>query len=386
MKTRRGFTMIELMVVVGIMLLLAVITASAVSVTTQRDKVRAAARQVQSLIAGARDRAIYAKQPRGVRLLIDPTNNRTVSSLVYIRPSAAWSTGAVQLERLDANNDGTSDDYPGIHNPLAIVLRGFDNDPDPTHAQLAARPTNWLDLYNRGMLRDGSVVRIPNDDRGRPYVVSTSLLSHATASGVTPYYPPRLLLTQPYLDAPSNSSHPDSPTAFVNGTGPRTYSVALANSILENADLTVFPPGTVIHLDRCTSPEYVDATPTKRGNKLPDGWKVTPSISADPSGFDYSNEMDIMFSPRGTVIGSAGQRGIIHLYLADQKDADRDRLVYWSANAVSAPEYGAAADKYERGDKCVLSVFTRTGIVATASINSNSDPFKFAETGEIAGK
>ena len=37
---------------------------------------------------------------------------------------------------------------------------------------------------------------------------------------------------------------------------------------------------------------------------------------------------NVMFSPRGVVIGTAAQRGIIHFYIADQKDADRDRA-YW---------------------------------------------------------
>lgn len=382
MKTRRGFTLVELMVTVGIMLLLAVITASAVSVTTQRDKVRAAARQVQSLLAGARDRAIYAKQPRGVRLFLDPTNNRTVSSMVYIQSTPPWTSGNIQLERFDANNDGVADDFVlGVANPSAKVIRGFDNDTSPQHVMQT--PTNWKDLWHRGVLHDGLRVRLPGDASGRYYVVSTSLLANATDPGVTPYYPPRLILTTPYSESSDNISNPSSVQAFVHG-GAKTYSLDLANSLLANSDIVTLPKGTVIHLDRCTSASNVDLQPTKRGDKLPSGWKISPS--ADPSGFDYSPEMDIMFSPRGTITGSAAQKGLIHLYLADQKDADRDRNVYWPTNAISAPEYGPATDGYERGDKCVLSIFTKTGMVSTSNIASNADPFKFSETGEVAGK
>ena len=34
----------------------------------------------------------------------------------------------------------------------------------------------------------------------------------------------------------------------------------------------------------------------------------------------------------------------------------------------------------------ILSLFTRTGAVSTHHIYSNIDPFKYAETGEVAGK
>ena len=55
---------------------------------------------------GARDRAIYAKQPRGVRFLVDQQNPRTCSSMVYIGPSDPWSEGRIRLERPDAGGDG----------------------------------------------------------------------------------------------------------------------------------------------------------------------------------------------------------------------------------------------------------------------------------------
>ena len=102
--------------------------------------------------------------------------------------------------------------------------------------------------------------------------------------------------------------------------------------------------------------------------------------------------MDILFSPRGVVIGSSAQSGIIHFYIAEQKDADMDRQ-YWqtpsSYPTVSAPEYAPWGDAmspgYERGDKVILTLFTRTGAVSTHPVHP-TDVFKFAETGEVAGK
>lgn len=372
---RGGFTIIELLIVVGLLLLLAVMTASAVNLSLNNDKVRSGARQVQSYLEGARDRAIYSKQPRGVRFLLDPTNPRTVSSMAFIAPTEPWSQGRIQLERL-------------VGNGPVVVVRGFD-DTSNTSA-----PTMWRDLYNRGLLYDGSRIQIPKDT-GNWYTVTTDLLNN----GIDP----KLHLTTSYSDAPTNSDTSAGINAFLEG-GPTTYLLELPASLLPNQEPVLMPKGSVVHLDRCTTVrgginnlEQLAALPTtafNRGDKLPSFWKRYPSSdSGEPSGFDYTSQMDVMFSPRGVVTGPAAQHGIIHLYIADQKDADRDRD-YWrnpsSFPTSSAPEFGVwtdpTANGYERGDKVILSVFTRTGAISTHSVFSNTDPFRYAETGEVAGK
>jgi prepilin-type N-terminal cleavage/methylation domain-containing protein len=65
-RPHAGFTLVELMIVISLILLLAVMTASAINTSISGDKVRGGARQVQSFLGGARDRAIYSKAPRGV--------------------------------------------------------------------------------------------------------------------------------------------------------------------------------------------------------------------------------------------------------------------------------------------------------------------------------
>ncbi len=399
-SSRSGFTLIELLVVVGLLLLLAAITASAINLTINNDKARAGARQVQSYLAGARDRAIYANSPRGVRFLLDPTNNRTVSSMIYIQQTDPWSQGTIELERLDVNveNDGVADQYNAttMPNPPAVIVRGFDNDPSNPYAV----PTNWHDLYNQGLLYNGARIKIPSDSTGTWYTVTTELLHNASQPGfVGAYYPPRLHLTTSYAISPTNTLNGAAVPAFITG-GPQTYLLELPPSVLPNADPVLMPKGAVVHLDRCTSTGNLEqasaGSPPSRADKLPSAWKQYPSVTqaftgaVDPTGFDYTTQMDVLFSPRGVVIGPAAQRGIIHLYIGLQKDADRDRLVYWNTGTyptASAPEYGTlTGDTYERGDKVVLSLFTRTGAVSTHSISSNADPFQFAETGEVAGK
>lgn len=415
---RCGFTLTELLIVIVIMLILATMTMSAVNLSVNNDKVRAAARQVQSALAGARDRAIYAKEPRGLRFLLDPTNNRTVSSVIYIQPTPPWTQGQIQLERLDVNNDAIADEFAVTPQPLATVVRGFDNDPNNPNAT----PTNWNDLIQQGLLTTGARIKIPNDPTGTWYTITTELLPNATASGVLPYYPPRLHLTTSYLNSPTNTNGQQI-NAFISG-GPMTYMLELPNGVLPGADALTLPKGAVIHLDRCTTVrgtpgtagyingmEQQDAASLAgipapghryyRGDRLPQDWTKLPTTVGDTSGFDYTTNMDIMYSPRGVVIGNAAGRGIIELYIADQKDADRDRS-YWQNPGTyptdSPPEYGAWTDAsgkgYERGDKVVVTIFTRTGHVLTGSIAPDTivagsqyrDPFKFAENGEVAGK
>jgi prepilin-type N-terminal cleavage/methylation domain-containing protein len=414
-KTRVGFTLVELLIVVVIMLILATLTMSAVKLSVNNDKVRGAARQLQSALAGARDRAIYARAPRGLRFLLDSSTvgqtSRTVSSMIYIQQTPAWTQGQIRLERIDVDNNGISDEWVGgVANPLAWIVRGFDGDP----ANPDAIPTAWVDLMNEGLLTNGAKIKIPNDPTGLWYTVTVDLLANATAAGVTPTYPPRLRLTTAYPNPPTNNN-PQEINAFMNG-GPMTYQLILPNSVLPGSDMIQLPKGSVIHLDRSSgvigSPgtasyvntiEQVNAATlaSNRGSKLPSSWKIFSPLSTDPSGFDYSTQMDILFSPSGAIMGPAAQKGLIEFYIADQKDADRDRQ-YWSNPSSyptsSCPEYGVwsdpSANGYERGDKAILALFTRTGAVSTHSVNPDSirggvtyqDPFKYAETGEVAGK
>ena len=385
-----GFTLIELMVVVALLVLIASMTVAAVNLNVNNDKVRAGSRQVQSYLAGARDRAIYSKAPRGVRFLLDPTNNRTVSSMVFIAPTDPWTQGTIQLERLDLDNDGVPD-YPDSDpvNGGPRVVRGFDND---TTNYPSATPTDWYNLVQQGLLGPGYRIRIPADNGAWYTVMNTTQVTSTS---------PRLRLTTAYASAGDPNS---GVQAFNSGKGPQTYLLELPPTVMPNQEPVLMPKGSVIHLDRCSnnfeeSAAFNASTPstwaTGRGNKLPDFWKRSPSSASpvDTSNFDYTSRMDVLFSPRGVVIGQAAQRGIIHFYIADQKDADRDRL-YWSSPStyptVSAPEFGVWADPsssgYERGDKVILSLFTRTGAISTHHIYSNSDPFRYAETGQVAGK
>jgi prepilin-type N-terminal cleavage/methylation domain-containing protein len=69
---RTGFTLVELMVVMGIIALLATMVMLIAPNVLAKDRARDAASQLQSALQNARMRAMRDGMPRGVRLLLDP--------------------------------------------------------------------------------------------------------------------------------------------------------------------------------------------------------------------------------------------------------------------------------------------------------------------------
>ena len=77
---RHAFTLVEMLVVITVLLVLAGVTVTSINVALEGERVRSSARQLQSYLLGARDRAAYSQLPRGVRFeigdLTDPANYR----------------------------------------------------------------------------------------------------------------------------------------------------------------------------------------------------------------------------------------------------------------------------------------------------------------------
>jgi hypothetical protein len=143
----------------------------------------------------------------------------------------------------------------------------------------------------------------------------------------------------------------------------------LRPDVLANQDPVELPTGISIDLDH---------------SQLPTEWRT---------GGTFSDEMDIMFSPRGIVTGSAAGAGLIHFLLVDAEDTIRGL-------APPGDESAIAPDSQAQGEWRIVTLNTRTGHVSSHEIarddvvnnaNGNSgadgladDPFRYAETGEVA--
>ena len=101
---RSGFTLVELMIAITILLLLTLITATAVRNNLESDRVPGGARQLQSYLEGARDRAIYSTKtlnpgPRGVRFLRNPNGPKKISSIQMGTSSEIKMTNSSRCRR-----------------------------------------------------------------------------------------------------------------------------------------------------------------------------------------------------------------------------------------------------------------------------------------------
>lgn len=284
---RKGFTLIELLMVIGILIILTVITIGLVNVTQDEDRVREGAAQVQSLLEGARDRAIHAKEPRGVRFLRDTQNTDVVTSMLYIGPPENYSVGRVRI---------------GADRRTITIDDG-----------------DWNNLRLRGLIpTQGAVIRI--GDQNTFYTMAWD-----TTNGFQ--------LTKDYTGMP--------------GT-PEKYSLQLNPNVLPNQEPRQLPRDVVIDLPN---------------SQIPQSWT--------------SGDLDVLFSPHGTVTGLVSSAGVIHLVVAEGVDVLQDRKP-------------GAFDK--EGNERVVSLRTQTGGISVhhvdptgASATSDAtDPFKFAAAGEPA--
>lgn len=401
-----GFTIIELLIVVTILLVLTTFTAVAIDFAFEAERIGAGARQVQSLLQGARDRAIHTGEPRGVRFFVDADaeNGRMVSMMAYVGASESWSEGTISLKRPDFDDDGIVDDLDGDGNPETEVYM-IDGSLDALWSKLRDRGylginEDWNgngirdagepDENGNGLLdRDAPRIKIPGDKNGTWYTVVTYYLGRNAAN------PNRLRLVRPYRDP---GTTPSSSVDAFEGTGPMTYKLELPPRILPDSEPVLLPDNVVVDIDASDVP--IDWRPA-------DG-----AVYANPC----SHRMDIMFSSHGTVVGSAAAAGLIHLYIGQRDDVfdltsgapgglgrnavnstDRfavpvDRTEDANGNGVlDGSEDGngnGQLDAVVLGDRSLVSVVTSTGKITTQEINftdSNGDgladdPYLFAET------
>lgn len=408
---RAGYTLVEMLIVVGIFMLLLTMTLLTVRFTRDGDRITDAASRIQSFLGGARDRAIYARKPRGVRLFLnadteDPNNPsplayRTVSAMAYIDPAETWSDGVIQLRRWDPDLNGATNTGGNVD----INQDGANDNPRDIW-MVVGDGTAWWELKRRGLLFDGMRIRIPKGPDGSWYPINTRLLD----TNQPPPATQALVLGVPYRDP--GDTPKDRAVAYETG-GPEDYEIELPPRILPIEPFRL-PEGTVIDLD---------------GSKIPDAWRPSAPGFATGSGNSlYSPYIDIIYSPRGNLLGESSSGGIIHFYVCDPTetktikeqyvnslDADPNKAIrlfnaelrssgktFVPADTIksSAASWISAIDingeGYNVTDRRIVTVFTQTGAVSIHPVNAldtdnngtgngfADDPYFYAEIGEVA--
>jgi prepilin-type N-terminal cleavage/methylation domain-containing protein len=361
---RSGFTLVELMVVVSILLVLTAMTFTAINVTMNTDRVRAAARQIQSYTEGARDRAIYAGEPRGVRFLLNATDLTASSSLVFVGAPEKFTDNWITVEAGDQRtlsggysivdvdiaaesfsvrgditasltlgnalrvDNSTGNDGPytvaagstyDAPNNVTIVNVAPVNPPTPLTwpdnatsdgvLTLVNLVPFWDDLRQRGLLSNGARIKLED---------STYSIAH-DGNG--------WLITKNY------SGTTDVGTA---------YELELQPVPLPDQEPRLLPRGIVVDLDH---------------SDLPSSWASAyfdhDSNAATPDIRTYSGRMDVMFSPSGSVTGDEAVAGLIHFLLADVTDVEQFRV---------------PGHPYREQDERVATLTPQTGNVATSEV------------------
>jgi len=164
MRRRSGFTLTELLVVIAILLVLSTLAFAVFGTGKSSDKMRSGARTGQSAFLGAKDRAMHAKDLRGVRLTHDQTNFNLVNGFVYVQSLGVlpYPQGSFQLERLDLNPPDGNADSADI-----LILRGYDGQ-EPGLSPQAVTP--WVDwAQKQPFFASPGQVRIPSGSSGQWY-------------------------------------------------------------------------------------------------------------------------------------------------------------------------------------------------------------------------
>jgi prepilin-type N-terminal cleavage/methylation domain-containing protein len=347
---RGGFTIIELLVVIAIILTLSSLAVAVFHAGKSSDRTRSAARIGQSVLLGAKDRALHAREARGVRFIRDLTDPSLVTGFVYLAPvpptqygsQMSGGSNSLQILRPDANNDGQGTDATTSD---AILVAGTGVD--------------WLNLDSNGFLSVPTTrIRIPAGSGSwyylRPIAGQTAPPNFAQPRGATV-----LLTLATTFDSPDTTS--PNVVAVDSASTKATCELELANSLLPFHQPMSLPSAVVIDLDNSSS--NVQA--------------LWPAASV--SGSTVPANIDILYSPRGMLTGPVAARGPLHFLLNNISDA--------SANLNPI-------DPRNKGEKLVLTVYPQTGLVATFPIDPTDanndgladDLFHFAKLGSTAGQ
>ena len=124
-KRRRGFTLVELLVVITIIAIVSAVALPVIISSLGRSQMSESARVLQAGLAGARDAAIRDNAPSGIRLIADPIVVGAYTRFVPIKAAPQYTDGLVNTWNGSLPAGVASLPYPG---PTTTAV------PSPTYA------------------------------------------------------------------------------------------------------------------------------------------------------------------------------------------------------------------------------------------------------------
>ncbi|MBS0204030.1 MAG: prepilin-type N-terminal cleavage/methylation domain-containing protein [Planctomycetes bacterium] len=339
----RGFTLVELLVVVAVMLALTTMTIVAVNFSNDRDRVRAGARLIQSLLSGARDRAIYSREIRGIRLIRDPNDSHSANAIQYIGAPGRISDGTLTVM---PNLDGT-------------VINGSN--------------TLFNRLKSQGLIRVGSRIQIPKDT-GRWYTIAAFPASET------------IWLAQRYADYSASTTASNANRSYSG----LTYQLELLPQPLPDSTPVQLPRGVVIDLD---------------GSLVPDTWRPTLFVGAYSNQMDLLFSAKGL--PVGDAVSKgmihfhiADAGDVIKFQQINGRSAANYVVAALPLVPATEDPTTTPATAIVKRDRIGVTLASRTGRVSVHAINVTNnvvsptapielqkladDPYFFAESGEVA--
>jgi prepilin-type N-terminal cleavage/methylation domain-containing protein len=391
---RRGFTLVELLVVVSIILILATMTIYSINLSVTTERVRSGARQIQSLIEGARDRAIYAGEARGIRILVDETITEliggveiptTSTTIVYIGSPGAYES---EPDSSDVNFNGDREEpnptlydsggnIAEIGGPFVNVMHPDESTYGPSgmtleQARLASKAligvgTRFSELADQKLIRAGTRVRLGRDSLGEAQNSTELLTIHPASFPVRTeefWFGTGPLASAAPADVNRNGTDQDEVifltttsqvidqhglgVAFPPSLGPPPrltldgnwhFSIETEANILPGEEPSILPRNCCIDLET---------------SHLPSNWvTVNPTTGAK----QFSNRMDLLFAPGGAIVGREGAAGVIHLHVSHTQDA-LDNVPPGSQTLDGTPNGDP-----RQGEEFGVTIFTKSGRV-----------------------
>jgi len=312
---RSAFTLVELLVVVAIFAILTTLTVSAFT-GGDVDRIGQSSATLKNAIQGARSRAIQSKEVRGLRLLLDPSDNHIVTSAVYVG-APSFHTGTVNVVWIS----GTGWRF-GESSPSAA----------------------WDTLDDRDLIKNGARIEVPADS-GHWYTITgftrsasptpaiIDIAEHFQPSRYDPSAGPNFWQSQLSIDVDTSTAAFDIP-----------FRLELAPTVLDGADPINFEANVCIDLD-------ASIVPWRNGSGT------------------YNQPMDILFTPKGVLVGDLASEGITHLMVADVGDVILAQAIAGRPTANANPVVPRDPEKPRK----IVSIFSATGGLVTSDVFTDGD-------------